>query len=81
MGEDQSDAMFDLAEELRKRVDDPDGVSSGRLDGGRAYVVPAETEAEADEIADWDVDATDETEVVQTRAVDTEYGVAFKVEE
>ncbi|AEH35587.1 hypothetical protein [Halopiger xanaduensis] len=77
----EEDAMWELSEELRERVDDPDGVSSGQLDGESAYIVPAETEAEAEEIAEWDVDAADDAEVMQTRVVDTEYGVAFIVED
>lgn len=74
------DAMCELSTELRERVDNPDDVSTGQLNDGSAYIVPAETEDVAEQIAEWDVDAADRVEVIQTRAVDTEYGVAFIIE-
>jgi hypothetical protein len=75
------DPMWELVEELRERMNDPDDVSTGQMADGSAYIVPAETEAEAEEISEWDVDAADDVEVMQTRVVDTEYGVAFIVED
>ncbi|KOX91620.1 hypothetical protein AMS69_18030 [Haloarcula rubripromontorii] len=75
------DPMWELVEELRERMDDPDDVSTGQMGDGSAYIVPAETEGEAEEISEWDVEAADDVEVMQTRVVDTEYGVAFIVED
>lgn len=76
----EEDPMWELSEELRDIVDDPDDVGTARIGGDHAYVVPAGSESEAKELAETDVDAADEVEMVQTRAVDAEYGVAFKIE-
>lgn len=78
---DSGGVMWDLADELHELVDDEDGVMSAQMDGYRAYVVPSESEAEAEEMAEWDVDATDDVDVVNTEAVGTEYATAFKVAE
>lgn len=79
-GDIAGDKMWDLVAELRDVVDDPADVAVAHIGGYRAYVVPAESQREADELVGMDVEAADDVEQVDPPS-DMEYGVAFKVEE
>jgi|APHM01.1.fsa_nt_gi hypothetical protein len=80
MMDDKEFPMFELIEELKQYVNNHEMQTGSLSNNERTCLVGAETEKAAEQIADWDVDAADRVEVMQTKAVDTKYGVAFIIE-
>lgn len=72
--------MWDLVAELRDVVDDPSDVAVARFGDYRAYIVPAESESEAEELVGMDVDAADDVEQVDAPS-SMDHAVAFKVKQ